>query len=69
MEPALDVSMSGEPYMFSVLDRKRYGLNLLASFPQLESSICTNCTGTTSIAPAGITTPDLSLKSSKYKEM
>lgn len=46
-------------------DKKRYGLNSWASFPQLESSICTNRTGTTSTAPAGMVAPVLRLKSGK----
>lgn len=35
-------------------DKKRYGLNLLESPPQVESSITTSSTGTTNPAPAGM---------------
>lgn len=48
---------------FTALDRNRYGLNWLASCPQQESSICTNCTGTTSIDPAGMVKPVFRFKS------
>lgn len=62
MKPVGDVlSTKSDP--FPDFDKKRYGLNSLASLPQLESSICTNCTGTTSTAPAGMVTPVLRLKS------
>lgn len=56
---------------FTALDKNRYGLNCLASFPQQESSICTNCTGTTSIAPAGMVKPVFRFKScgKKRKKM
>lgn len=44
-------------------DKKRYGLNWLASLPQLEPSVCTSWTGTTIIAPAGTVIPPFRFKS------
>lgn len=49
--------MSTKSDPFFAFDRKRLGLNWFASLPQLESSICTSCIGTTSIVPAGMVMP------------
>jgi len=65
--PVNDVSCT-KSESFPAFDKNRYGLNLLASLPQLESSICSNCAGTTSTAPAGMTTPLLKIKSCSQKK-
>lgn len=66
VKPVLDV-LSAILDPSSAFDRKRYGLNSLASCPQLEASICNNCTGTTSTALAGMVTPVSSLKSGEVR--